>query len=361
MRSDLQVLNSMRKYVAAVCASLLIVCLSVFFWGGLTGHALQREATGKTGKKITIVDANGRSIDVRLPVKGIVVLTSDALEVIRAIKAEGLVKGVNSSISKDPLFWPELKDRPSVGSWRNPNYELIAELDPDIVIGYAQRPGPVMEKKLRSLGIQVVRLDFYKILTLEREVKILGQILSREQEAGQLIEWYHKCQGLIRKRLKQIRYRPHVYVESYSKYHTTGPGSGGNEMCVLAGGHNIAEGFSIPYPEVTPEWVLVKNPQVIIKAAAASNAYGMVDTRHLKAIRKEIMARPVWNNIRAVQEGEVYVIESSIWTGPRAIIGVSYMAKWFHPDIFKDLDPEQFHREYLERFQRVPYRGTFVD
>jgi len=365
MRNDLQVaLNSMRKYnacgVVVLCASLLVACLSPF-WGGLTAHALQRGATGTTGKRITIVDANGRSIDVRLPVKGIVVLTSDALEVIRSIKAEGLVAGVNSGISKDPLFWPELKNRPSVGSWRNPNYELIAELNPDIVIGYAQRPGPVMEKKLGSFGIQVVRLDFYKIFTLEREVKILGQILSREKEAGQLIAWYHKGRDLIQKGLKKIGCRPRVYVESYSKYHTTGPGSGGNEMCVLAGGQNIAAGFSIPYPEVTPEWVLVKNPQVIVKATAVTNAYDVTDSGPLKEIRKEIMARPAWDNIRAVQEGKVYVMESSIWTGPRAIIGISYMAKWFHPDIFRDLDPEGLHREYLERFQGIQYRGSFVD
>jgi len=355
VRNDFQILNTLVKYVVAAGVLLLVVCPILF--GGLTAYALQRQAD----EIITFKDANGRSIDVRLPVKGIVVLTSDALEAIRAIKAEGLVKGVNSGISKDPLFWPELKNRPSVGSWRNPNYELIAELNPDIVIGYAGRPGPVMERKLSSFGIQVVRLDFYKILALKREVEILGQILNREKEAGELIDWYHKRLDLIQKRLQQIRYRPHVYVESYSKYHTTGPCSGGNEMCVLAGGCNIAEGFSIPYPEVTPEWVLVKNPQVIIKAAAITNAYAVTGSGPLKEIRKDIMARPAWDHIRAVQEGKVYVMESSIWTGPRAIIGVSYMARWFHPDIFRDLDPEGLHREYLERFQGIEYRGAFVD
>ena len=183
MRNDLQVLIRMRKHVFAPRALLLVICLSIF-WGEPITHALQREVAGTTGKKITIKDANGRSIDVKLPVKGIVVLTSDALEVIRAIKAEGLVKGINSGISKDPLFWPELKDRVNIGSWSRPDYERIAELNPDIVIGYARRPGPVVEKKLESFGIQVVRLDFYKINTLEREVKILGQLLNREEVAA---------------------------------------------------------------------------------------------------------------------------------------------------------------------------------
>lgn len=359
MRNDLQILNPLARYVVSVGVLILVVCL--VFVSGLTTHALQRQADRTTCKIITLKDANGRSIDVRLPVKRVVVLTSDALEVIRAIKAEGVVAGVNSGISRDPLFWPRLKRMPSVGRWSHPNYELIAELNPDIVIGYAGRPGPIMERKLSSFGIQVVRLDFYKMFTLKREVKILGQILNREKEAGQLLAWYHKGEDLIQKGVKQIRYRPRVYVESYSKYHTTGPGSGGNEMCVLAGGQNIAAGFSIPYPEVTPEWVLAENPQLIIKAAAVSNAYGMISSGPLKEIRKDIMARPAWDHIRAVQEGKVYVMESSIWTGPRAIIGVSYMARWFHPDIFRDLDPEELHMEYLERFQGIKYRRGFVD
>ena len=129
----------------------------------------------------------------------------------------------------------------------------------------------------------------------------------------------------------------------------------------MAGGCNIAEGFSIPYPEVTPEWVLVKNPQVIIKAAAITNAYAVTGSGALQEIRKDIMARPAWDNMRAVQEGKVFVMESSIWTGPRAVIGISYMAKWFHPRMFRDLDPEALHREYLERFQGIRYRGKFVD
>lgn len=353
----------MRRRITPIPVSLLLIGLSIFC--DLPAYTSQRQAGGITGHpvkggSVSIRDANGRSIHVKLPVKRVVVLTSDALEVIRAIKAEELVVGVNSGIAGEPLFWSGLNNRASVGSWRNPNYELIAELDPDIVIGYAQRPGPVMEKKLSAFGIQVIRLDFYKILTLEKEIAILGQILERENEARQLIAWYHRKLNLIQERLRHIRYRPHVYVESYSRYHTTGPGSGGNEMCVLAGGHNIAASFSIPYPEVTPEWVLVKNPQVIVKAAAVSNAYTMNDPVLLKEIRKDIIARPAWDNIRAVQEGRVYVIESSIWTGPRGIIGVSYMAKWFFPDIFEDLAPEESHREYLKKFQGIKYRGAYV-
>ncbi|MBE9550843.1 MAG: hypothetical protein IMF13_02220 [Proteobacteria bacterium] len=70
--------------------------------------------------------------------------------------------------------------------------------------------------------------------------------------------------------------------------------------------------------------------------------------------------RQAWDHIRAVKEGRVYVMAGDIWTGPRAIIGMSYMAKFFYPDAFKALDPEALHREYMEKFQGINYQGMYV-
>jgi iron complex transport system substrate-binding protein len=40
------------------------------------------------------------------------------------------------------------------------------------------------------------------------------------------------------------------------------------------------------------------------------------------------------------------------------------MAKWFHPELFSDLDPKAIHQEYLARFLRLDYdldeQGVFV-
>ena len=42
------------------------------------------------------------------------------------------------------------------------------------------------------------------------------------------------------------------------------------------------------------------------------------------------------------------------------IIAVLYSAKWFYPDIFSNLNPEEVHREYFERWLRVEYRGIWA-
>jgi iron complex transport system substrate-binding protein len=314
------------------------------------------------GASMTVRDALGRNIEVRLPIQRIVALNSDVLEVLRVLKAENRVAGVFSEIVREGEFWRDLVERPQVGSWRDPDMEAIVALKPDLVIAYGWNPGPLLEKKMALFGIQVLRLDLYKVETLEQEVKVLGQLLGQEKEARCFCDWHRRHIEMIRTKIGGALSSPAVYIESYTDYHAAGPGSGGHEMCVLAGGKNIAAGLSIPYPRVTPEWVVSRNPEVIVKAAAYGNGYALKDKDRAPFNRRRdaILHRTAWCHIAAVSSGRVHVMDSAIWTGPRAIIGIAYMVRWIHPALFFDLNPEALHREYLETFQGVPYCGIFV-
>lgn len=311
------------------------------------------------GASITVKDSLGREVEVSLPIRRVVALNSDVLEVLRALKTEDMVVGVFSEIMRGREFWGGLVQKPKVGSWREADMEAIVTLDPDIVIAYARNPGPELERKMTAFGIPVLRLDFYKIDTLEREVTALGRVLGRGQEARRFCDWYSQHLDQVEKRLEKAKKTPSVYIESYTDYHTVARGSGGHEMCVLAGGKNIAAELSIPYPRITPEWVVTRDPDVIVKAASGSE-YALEDSAPFNRRRDRLMNRPGWRYIRAVQTGRVYVMDSAVWAGPRAIIGLAYLVRWFHPEFFPDMDPEKWHREYLEAFQGVPYRGIYV-
>jgi len=289
-----------------------------------------------------------------------VVLNEDSLEVIRILHAQELVVGVDNRIAGRPLFWPVLRNGPTVGKWNEPSYEKIATLQPDIVLCYGNRPGLELEKKLNPLGIQVLRLDFYKMLTMPGEIKTLGMLLNRKKEAEIFLRWYRKKLDLVEELVKKDPHQPRIYLESYSNYHALGPGSGGYEMGLLAGGQNIASNLSITYPEVTPEWVLTRNPDVIIKTVSSMSAYRFGNTEKLRKVRDRIIHRQGWSNMRAVKTGKVYVMESDICAGPSAIVGIAYMAKWFHPEQCSGLNPEEIHRQYLEQFQGLAYRGIYV-
>lgn len=290
----------------------------------------------------------------------IVVLPSDALEVVRLLGLTGKVTGVNNHILAQPRFWPDLHQRPQVGLPFTPVYEKIFSLWPDLVMAYSKWPGPELEEKLTPLNIRVLRLDFYKLSSLGREVLDFGRLMGREAEASAFIAWLNSCYALLKQRPANQKERPLVYIEGYIDYHASGPGSGGYEMGELAGGNMLASIFTVSNPKISTEFIMDKNPEVIVKLASEMNSYDADETGPLKHIREQIMARPGWSSLRAVQSGRVHVVSSDLGPGPRGIISVLYMASFFYPEAFKDLDITALHREYLERFQKIPYRGCYV-
>ena len=309
---------------------------------------------------LTVKDSLGRSVEIALPVQRIVCLNSDTLEVMRTLKAEDRIVGVFSEMVRESEFWGGLTGRPKVGSWRDPDIEAIAALKPDLVIAYSWNPGSLLERQMAPFDIQVLRLDLYKAASLEKEVQVLGRLLQREKEAARFCDWHRQRLGAIRERIAGISRRPAVYLESYSDYHAAGPNSGGHEMCVAAGGRNITADLAIPYPRVTAEWVVSQNPEVIVKAASYGNGYSLKNAAPFNRRREALLQRPAWGHITAVASGNVHVMDSSIWTGPRAVVGITYLAQWFYPGLFADLDPEAVHKEYLETFQGIAHHGVFV-
>jgi iron complex transport system substrate-binding protein len=39
---------------------------------------------------------------------------------------------------------------------------------------------------------------------------------------------------------------------------------------------------------------------------------------------------------------------------------MAFLAKYFYPDLFEDLQPEDILKEYFEDWQGIPYRGYYV-
>ena len=156
----------------------------------------------KAAGEMLIIDARNREISVKVPVRRIAVLPSDALEVIRILGAADLVAGVNNSVGIKARFWPEFKDLRRVGNPFEPNYEQIVSLWPDLVLAYGGlRPGPELENKLLPLGIQVLRMDFFRLSTLVREVTDFGKLLGKNAEAEAYAQWHGNCLSILEGRL----------------------------------------------------------------------------------------------------------------------------------------------------------------
>ena len=317
------------------------------------------------------------------PLNRVVTCNRHFLEVLQSVKVpEDVVVGVPDGIKRPgyDILYPKFQDVPIVSGGYNPDSapdcEAIIALYPDVVLLYAFYSGSgAAADLLESAGITVVRLSFNRphIPNLfHEEVEKLGYIFGKEAEAGELLDFYEGCQNSIKERTGEISEedKPTVYAESWNPYVTTERYA----RIDIAGGRNVFFGMSYETSmTVDPEEVVSQNPDIIVKMATAEGVAGyeldVADTTGLKEIRDEIMSRPELANVNAVKDGKVYVISAYVMAaGPRSgcryFIQDAYDAKWFHPELFEDMDPKAIHQEYLTEFQGLNIdldeKGVFV-
>jgi iron complex transport system substrate-binding protein len=63
--------------------------------------------------------------------------------------------------------------------------------------------------------------------------------------------------------------------------------------------------------------------------------------------------------IDAVKNGRVYIISTDAASIHPSIFN-SYVAKWLYPELFQDLDPVSIHKEWLNEFLGVEFKGVYA-
>ena len=320
-------------------------------------------------KEITIIDSSDRIVTVKKPVKRVIPLNTNTLETMRSIKAKDRVIAIETYYTKPEMkiFFAEFSDLPKVGSCFSPDIEKVLELKPDLVLWY---PSYCTKKKetidtLESAGITVLGFECYKPDMYIEEVEKLGYIFEKD-EAEEFLDFYQEYMNSIKERTERLseEEKSKVYWESLiGPYKTAGAKSGYHQKIRIAGGNNIFGDNPSSSFDVDPEEVITRNPEFVVKTSNIGG-YNLDDTTELEEARNEIMSRPELANVAAVKNGNVYIMYKRIMGGVRNFIGIGYMAKWFHPDLFDDLDPRAIHQEYLTRFQGLDYdldeHGVFV-
>ena len=321
-------------------------------------------------KELTIVDASRTPVTIKKPLKRIVV-TCYTLETLRSIKVpKDIIVGVSQH---NPIFYPEFSDVPVIGSgtsgYRGFDVEAVLSLNADAVF-YLGSIKPVQRTAYEKAGIPAIVFNPHMLTDLTQIIRVQGYMFDNEDEAEEFLNFHDGILNLIKERVKGIPEgdKPKVYFESgKSKPYLTYP-----KYCsvALAGGKNIFEKGGI----VDPEAVVDRDPDIIVKGVKSTvptvGGYGVDagDTAEFEKRWEDIMNRPELQDVTAVKEKEVYMMSyhfaSYATRSTRPFLRVVYMAKWFQPDIFEDLDPKAIHQEYLTRFQGLDIdldkKGVFV-
>jgi iron complex transport system substrate-binding protein len=332
------------------------------------------------GEPRTITDSADREVTIYKPIKRVVCTLAHHIEALRILKvSKGKIVGVPSSYL-DPDFFPEFDDVQGIGhlAWdlSSSDIEMIVAQDPDVVFlpaatGPSGYTSDGEQELLEAFGITVLRFTFNQLETIPEEIEKCGYIFEKEEKAEEFIDWHDDILNSILDVTSGIgeAERPKVYSEYLERKISVAD----DEIIATAGGKDIFAGKE--GEEVDKEAIMHEDPEIIIRVVwGSSKGYGLDadDTEFLEDVRRHIMEeRAELQNVSAVMNGCVYIITSHIWTylpysGCKPLIGLCYLAKWFHPEPFPDteLDPKAIHQEYLTRFQGLDIdldeKGVFV-
>lgn len=328
---------------------------------------LIRKIIAGAEKNLTIVDSYERVVTIKKPVERIVSISIFNFEVLRMFGDIDRIVAIEENAKEKGLYFPEATKLPSIGGYP-PDPEAIFKFQPDLVLGATSWTKELYDKLPDN--ISVVGLDFTSKTpdSFAEETTKLGYILNRRDVAEDYLNnFQNEYLETIMSQTEDLSEddKPLVYVESsMGKYKAYGDGSGVQTFLEIAGGRNIFED-SLSYFEADPEAVMLRNPDIIIKHLRNGVGYPADDLSIMKETRDEILTRPELADVTAVKEGKVYIIDEGLSYGFDHLIAVAYMAKWLHPELFEELDPQAMHQEFIDEYCPglnfdVYEHGTFI-
>ena len=229
-------------------------------------------------------------------------------------------------------------------------------------------------EKLAAAGIPLVYVDFRErpFTNTEPSMRLFGKLFDKEARAEEFITWsaaeIARVTDVIEKAKPE---RPKVFIERAGGYSDDCCMSFGDDnfgkFVEMAGGDNIAKDI-IPgtFGTLNPEQIIASNPDQIIVTGGWWEAYvpggawvgvgpGRDEPEAMRKL-KGLTERTALTGVKAVEEGQVHAIWHQFYNSPYQFVAVQQMAKWLHPDLFADLDPEATFVDLHDKFLPVAYR-----
>jgi iron complex transport system substrate-binding protein len=347
------------------------------------------------GETVKIKDITGREVEVSVPVERVILGEGRQIYFTAALDTDnpfGRVIGWRDDFKKADLDgyniylkkYPEMEKIPTFGGMKDGTFDIeqAVALKPDVIIMNTEAKSATEEsgyiEKLAAVGIPLVYIDFREkpMENTDDSMRIIGKLFGKEERAEEFVKFHDEQLARVTDVLaKQTDLKkPVVFMERAGGYSDDCCMSFGNEnfgkMVELAGGVNMARDI-IPgtFGTVNPEQIIASNPDQVIVTGSNWELYvpggkwiGVgPGADKAEAARKlsELMKRPGFTDIKAVQDGNVHAIWHQFYNSPYQFVAVQQMAKWLHPDLFKDLDAEATFQELHTRFLPVDYHSGY--
>lgn len=294
----------------------LIMTLSIFVLSG---------CSSQTDRMVT--DREGTEVNIPTKIEKIISTAPSNTEVLMALglgdklvaidKYSTDIEGINTEL-------PQI-------DFLNPDAETIIGLEPDIVIASGHNKTGSVEDSFKAIseaGIPVVYIPSSDSIDgIYKDIEFIADVVNERSKGKEIVDDMKAQVEEIKAIGDTITDKKSVYFEiSPAPYLSSfGKSTFLNEMIEIIGAKNIfenEEGWVSP----TAEAIIDANPDVIITNAG-----------YMENPTEEIKSRDAWENINAIKNNEVYLVDQNASSRPsqNVIKALEQMAKAVYPEHYE--------------------------
>jgi iron complex transport system substrate-binding protein len=240
----------------------------------------------------------------------IICLTEETTETLYLLGEEARIVGISGFTVRPPRA---RREKPRVSAFTSAKIDRIVALEPDLVLGFSDLQADIAAELARA-GIEVHLFNHRSIDGILRMIRMLGGMIGCAAPAAQLADRLAARVDAVRAAAAGLPRRPRVYFEEWDEPLIAGIRWVG-EVVEAAGGVNCFAELAVkPLGRdriiADPAEVVRRAPDLILGSWCG------------KKFRPEaVAARPGWDAIPAVRNGELHEIKSAIilQPGPAAL------------------------------------------
>lgn len=219
-----------------------------------------------------------------------------------------------------------------VVNFGRPDLDQVEATHPSLILTSTSFQRPIAEA-LKKKGFKVLHFEPESMEDIFRQTEQIGEALGLAAKAKEITAAQRSELAEIARKSADLP-KVRVYMEiNHNGPWTSGSKSVENEIIQLAGGENVfADTRQGTFQTTNPE-VVKRNPEIILSPIWLDAHIGGMDGITTLV---EIMTRPHYAGITAVQNGRVLYYDSALLKqqGPREVLAVKKLAYLLHPDVF---------------------------
>ncbi|MFD1040280.1 Fe(3+) dicitrate ABC transporter substrate-binding protein [Virgibacillus byunsanensis] len=198
----------------------------------------------------------------------------------------------------------------SVGTRKQPSMEIISSLQPDLIIADLQRHKDVYEELSQiapTIVLSSLAADYDEIL---EGFETISVAVGEEEKGQEVLEAHKKRMEEIKEQVPEDEDRVVLpAVVTADAFHAHNMDSYTGSLLESIGLNNAIQDGSDRYNKINLEQVVEFNPDVLFLMEAGE-----------ETIINEWESNPLWQNVSAVENGNVFSVDRNTWSRFRGLI-----------------------------------------